>query len=82
VRARTFREAERRALREFANDTRLPYLNHAGRMVRWTLEKIIDVYETDLEQLDPNGTEVWASLHSRRMRKEYEWHPNGRIARR
>jgi len=51
-------------------------------MVRWTLEKIIDVYETDLEQLDPNGTEVWASLHSRRMRKEYEWHPNGRIARR
>jgi len=75
VRARTFREAERRALREFVNYAKLLYLNPSGRIVRWKLEKIIDVYETDLEELDPRGTEVWSSLHSRRMRKEYEWHP-------
>ena len=75
VRARTFREAERRALREFVDYAKLLYLNRSGRIVRWQLEKIIDVYETDLEELDPRGTEVWSSLHSRRMRKEYEWRP-------
>jgi hypothetical protein len=75
VLARTFREAERRALREFVNYAKLLYLNRSGHIVRWKLERIIDVYETDLEELDPRGTEVWSSLHSRRMRKEYEWHP-------
>ena len=75
VRARTFREAEQRALREFARYAKNVYLNAAGRMVRWKLEKIIDIYETDLENLDPNGTEVWSSLHSRRLRDEFVWLP-------
>jgi hypothetical protein len=50
VRARTFREAERRALREFVNYAKVLYLNPSvdGSL---KLEKIIDVYETDLEEL-------------------------------
>jgi hypothetical protein len=77
VRAPSSRDAERRAVREFFDYAKLVYLNRAGRMIRWKLEKIIDVYETDMKDLDPKGTEVWSSLHSRRMRKEYEW-PSGR----
>jgi hypothetical protein len=75
VRGRTSREAERRALREFVNYAKLVYLTVSGRRVRWKLEKVIDIYETDVPELDPKGTEVWSSLHARRMRKEYEWHP-------
>jgi hypothetical protein len=75
VRARTYRDAERRALREFEEYAKTLYLNGAGRIVRSKLERIIDVYETDLAELNPKGTEVWSSLHSRRMRTEFEWHP-------
>jgi len=76
VRARTYEEAERRAMREFKAYAQNVYLNSRGRKIRWQLEKIVDMYETDLKDLDPKGTEVWSSLHSRRIRREFEWHPD------
>lgn len=52
-----------------------PYFNENWQLVRWRFERVLDVYETNLERLEPTGSEVYSTLRSRRMRPEYEWHP-------
>jgi hypothetical protein len=74
VRASSCDDAKKRLKkrwREYAN----PYLNSNGQMVSWSLEKIIDVYDTCEADTDPTGTEVYSKLGHRRMRPEYVWRP-------
>lgn len=74
VKARDFEDAERRLEPEFAAYGQ-PYFNEDWELVRWHFERVLDVYLTNLDRLDPAGTEVYSALRSRRMRPEYEWHP-------
>jgi len=74
VRASSFDDAKKRlakSWREYAT----PYLNSDGQMVSWTLDKIIDVYDTAEAEIDPKGTEVYSKLLQRRMRPKYVWRP-------
>jgi hypothetical protein len=80
VRASSEADAEerlRKTWREYAE----PYLNSEGHMVSWSLEKVVDVYDTMETDLDPAGCEVYSKLHGRRIRPEMAWrprHPPGR----
>ncbi|MGO8817340.1 MAG: DUF4288 domain-containing protein, partial [Terriglobia bacterium] len=74
VRASSFEDAEKR-LRHQWQEYATPYLNSDGQMVSWSLDKVIDVYDTDETEIDPGGTEVYSKLGKRRMRSEYVWRP-------
>jgi hypothetical protein len=74
VKAGSSEQAEKRLSRQF-RDYGSPYLNDQGHMVRWHLERVVNVYDTSELTIDPAGTEVYSELRSRRMRPEYEWHP-------
>jgi hypothetical protein len=52
-----------------------PYLNPYGQFVRWHLEEILEVYPTWENVLDPNGTEVYSRLSSRRLTPARMWRP-------
>lgn len=78
VRAMSFDEAKKKAWKESENYVD-PYLNSNGEVVRWQLEKIVDIYWTSIEEFDPNGTEVFSALYQRRMKPAYEWHPRREI---
>ena len=75
VQARSFKDAERKAMREF-RQYGLVSLTTTGHLGRWTFETILDIYETDIEALDPKGTEVYSEMKKRRMKREYEWYPS------
>jgi hypothetical protein len=47
-------------------------------MVSWSLENVIDVYDTNETEVDSAGTEVYSKLGHRRMRPEYVWRPKSR----
>lgn len=74
VRASSFEDAKKR-LRKQWREYATPYLNSEGQMVSWSLDKVIDVYNTDETELDPAGAEVYSKLGQRRMRPEYVWRP-------
>lgn len=52
-----------------------PYLNPSGRLVRWQLVAIKDVYSVPDENPSPKGTEVYSRLRTVRMKPEYRWNP-------
>jgi hypothetical protein len=74
VRASDFGDAKKR-LRQQWQEYATPYLNSEGQMVSWSLDKVIDVYETGETELDPCGAEVYSKLGKRRMRPAYVWRP-------
>jgi Domain of unknown function (DUF4288) len=74
VRARSPQDAIRRLRREWREYAR-PYLNRAGKLVRWHCEAILDVQPTGEVDLNPNGTEIYSKLSGRRMRPEQAWQP-------
>jgi hypothetical protein len=82
VRASSSEDAKKR-LRHQWQEYATPYLNSEGRMASWSLDKVIDVYDTGESELDPDGVEVYSKLGKRRMRPEYVWRPNrrGRVKR-
>jgi hypothetical protein len=74
VRASSFEDAKKR-LKQQWKEYGTPYLNSEGQMVSWSLEKVIDVYDTGETELNPSGAEVYSRLGKRRMRPEYVWRP-------
>jgi hypothetical protein len=74
VKATDFDDAVARLEKEFEDYAR-PHLNGNCEMLRSKFEKVLDVYRTYIDKLDPNGTEAFSTFGSRRMRPEYEWHP-------
>ena len=74
VRAASFEDAKKRLKRQW-REYAARYLNSNGQMVSWSLEKVIDVYDTGETEIDPAGTEVYSKLGHRRMRPEYIWRP-------
>jgi len=76
VRGRSFKDAERKAMREF-RQYGMVLLTSTGHFYRWTFEAILAIYETFIDEIDPNGTEVYSEMKKRRIKPEYEWHPSG-----
>ncbi len=74
VTARSFEGAERKAMREF-RQYGMVTLTTTGYFYRWTFEAILDIYETFIDEIDPNGMEVYSELKKRRIKPDYEWHP-------
>jgi uncharacterized protein DUF4288 len=74
VRALSAKDAKRCLQSEWL-DYATPYLNSDSRLVRWNLEKVVDVYEMIGDEINPKGTEVYSRLRSRRMKPAYQWQP-------
>ncbi len=72
VKAISFEDAEKKLQPGF-KQYGTPYLNPYGYMVRWTFERVLDVYEMGDEKIDPQGVEVFSSLAECRMKPEYAW---------
>jgi len=72
VRARSKEEAVGRLRKPFDAYGR-PHLNRNGFMVRWAFEKILEVYDTCEDHVDPAGTEVFSQLKWRRLRPQFVW---------
>jgi hypothetical protein len=79
VQARSFKDAERKAMREFRRYGMLTLIT-TGHFFRWTFEAILDVYETYIDEMDPTGMEVYSEMRTRRLKPEYQWHPSDRGA--
>lgn len=62
-------------MREFRQYEMLS-LTTTGEFFRWTFEAILDIYETFIDAVDPDGMEVYSEMKTRRMKPEYEWHPS------
>lgn len=72
VRANSFEDAKKRLEQQWKRYAE-PYLNSDGAMVSWTLDKIVDVYDTYETEIEPSGTEVYSKLGQRKMRPKYVW---------
>jgi hypothetical protein len=76
VKAFSESDAIRRLRKEFRGYGE-PYLNRNNHLVRWMFEQVLEVKDLVIDsEIDPKGTEVYSSFHSRRMKPKYEWHPN------
>lgn len=72
VTARSFAEAERKAMREFRR-YEAPSLTTVGHFCRSAFEAIVDIQNVYENAIDPDGTEVFSELKQRRMKPGYEW---------
>jgi hypothetical protein len=69
------RDHARKKLRRDWHDYGEPYLNPYGYLVRWRLVSVVDVYDTNLDSIDPDGAEVYSRIRAMRMKPEYRWLP-------
>lgn len=74
VRAQSEAVARQKALSEARAYAR-PYINSDGLLVRWQLEAIVSIECVDHVDLQPEGSEVFSSLRTRRMGTTPGWHP-------
>jgi hypothetical protein len=79
VKAYDFKDAEKRAMKEFKEYEQTYLSSNALTMVRLKFEEVIYIYDVLEEEIDPKGTEVYSEFKYRRMRPEYEWHPKYEI---
>jgi hypothetical protein len=77
VRASSFEDAKQRLSRKW-REYATPYLNPDGRLVSWSLDKIVDIYEIGEAEIDAAGAEVYSKLGRRKMRPIYVWRPKSR----
>lgn len=74
VRAVSFDDAIRRLKRHW-KEYGTPYMNAEGRLVRWQLEEVVDVFILADDHILDGPVEVFSSLSDRRMKPEYAWNP-------
>lgn len=71
-------EAKRKLTASFAAYAK-PYLNSAGRLVRWQFEAFLDVYRAEAYSLSDfasdQGVEAFSRLRRRRLRPDQQWQP-------
>jgi hypothetical protein len=77
VRANDPKDAEGRLV-DYWRGYAEPYLNSAGELVSWKLEKVVDVYSLGEDSIEPAGTEVYSRLRRRRFRAEDSRSPRSR----
>jgi hypothetical protein len=74
VRATSFKEAKKRVEKSFKK-YETPYLNTDGKQIIWKLDKIVDVYDTgvvDIEEFDSKeGVEVFSRIKSRKLKTKH-----------
>lgn len=75
VKATSFENAEKKILEDLKQDE--PYLNPYGALVRWKFEKVLDSYETYIEdkrEFDlEHGVEVFSEIKKRKLKSKYVW---------
>jgi hypothetical protein len=72
VLARSSEEAEHKAMREF-RQYEAPSLTTIGHFYRWGFEAILDIYDLYENAINPEGTEVYSEIKTRRMKPAYKW---------
>jgi hypothetical protein len=76
IKAKSFKKAEEKVVKELKK-AETPYLNPFGYLVKWKFEKVLDCYETFIE--DKNefdfkyGTEVFSQIKRRKIKKSKIW---------
>ena len=78
MQARSEAEAKRRAERQFRYESSPALDPRWGRFRRWGYQGIVDVCESTDEKWSPSGTEAYYEIRNRRMKRQYEWHPQRR----
>ena len=68
VKAVDLDEALKKAKNEFMNYSDFEYLNSDARLTRWEFIDILDTYETCVEKIDPNGTEIFSVTQNRKLK--------------
>ena len=53
---------------EFKKYSDFEYLNSDFRITRWDFIEIMDVYEVDETEIDPNGTEIFSVTRNRKLK--------------
>ena len=53
---------------EFKKYSDFEYLNSDFRLTRWDFIEIMDVYEVDETEIDPNGTEIFSVTRNRKLK--------------
>jgi hypothetical protein len=76
IQAKSFKKAEKRVVKELKK-TETPYLNPFGCLVKWKFEKVLNCYETfieDKKEFDfKYGTEVFSEIKRRKIKKSKSW---------
>lgn len=68
VKALDSKNAEEKAMLEFNEYAKSENINGDYRFAKWEFIEIIDVYETDVQEIDPNGTEVFSIWKNRKVK--------------
>jgi hypothetical protein len=75
VKATSFENAEKKVVKELKEDE--PYLNPYGVLVRWKFEKVLDSYETYIDDKDEfdleHGVEVFSEFNRRKLKPKHVW---------
>jgi hypothetical protein len=74
VRANSFDQAQRKLGPMWRRYAR-PYMNGAGRLVRWQLESVEDVYLVGDDEPTRTDGEVFSRIRERRVTKGRAWLP-------
>lgn len=75
LKASSFEDAEDKVYEKFKDDEDISLVSGGSLMVRWKFEQVLYIYDTTEVEIDDEGTEVFSVYKSRRLKPEYEWHP-------
>ncbi len=71
--AKNFKDAERKFKQDNAGSDE-PYINPDGKLIRWKLERIIDVYDTGADTMT-DRLEVFSMISERKLEPGQAWCP-------
>lgn len=74
IKAKSFKEAEKRVKRAFKKYEK-PYLNTEGKQIVWKFDKVMDIFDTgvvDIEEFDSKeGVEVFSRIKNRKLKAKH-----------
>jgi hypothetical protein len=74
VKASSFKQAEKRVKKAFKKYEK-PYLNTEGKQIVWKFDKIVDIFDTgvvDIEEFDSKeGVEVFSRIKNRKLKEKH-----------
>lgn len=69
VQAMNIDDAQRIAELEFKSYSSNRYLNSDFRYVNWRYVELLDIFETDVSEISPTGTEVFSQMRRQKLKK-------------
>lgn len=70
LKAKSLDAALIKAEKEFKEYSNFEYLNSDFRLTRWEFIEIMDIYETDVSEIDDKGTEIYSICRNRKINKK------------